>query len=135
MAGKTVAVLGGGVGGLVSANRLRKLLSREHRIVLIDRNVWHSFAPAYPAVMLGQKVARQVSRDLRSLERKGIEFIAAEITGIDLSGKTVRFDGQELAYDYLIVSRSTFTQPPSSARPASRPTVGTSCRGTAMRRS
>ena len=107
MAGKTVAVLGGGVGGLVAANRLRKLLSREHRVVLIDRNVWHSFAPAYPAVMLGQKVARQVSRDLRRLNRKGIEFIAAEITGIDLSGKTVRFDGQELAYDYLIVSMGT----------------------------
>ena len=107
MAGKTVAVLGGGVGGLVSANRLRKLLSREHRVVLIDRNVWHSFAPAYPSVMLGQKVAGQVSRDLRRLERKGIEFIAAEITGIDLSGKTVRFDGQELAYDYLIVSMGT----------------------------
>ena len=107
MAGKTVAVLGGGVGGLVAANRLRKLLSREHRIVLIDRNVWHSFAPAYPTVMLGQKVARQISRDLRRLNRKGIEFIAAEITGIDLSGKTVRFDGQELAYDYLIVSMGT----------------------------
>ena len=107
MAGKTVVVLGGGVGGLVSANRLRKLLSREHRVVLIDRNVWHSFAPAYPAVMLGQKVAGQVSRDLRRLERKGIEFKAAEITSIDLSGKTVRVDGEELAYDYLIVSMGT----------------------------
>ena len=107
MAGKTVAVLGGGVGGLVAANRLRKLLSREHRIVLIDRNVWHSFAPAYPAVMLGQKVARQVSRDLRRLNRKGIEFIAAEITGIDLSRNTVHLDGEELAYDYLIVSMGT----------------------------
>ncbi len=107
MAGKTIAVLGGGVGGLVAVNRLRKLLSREHRIVLIDRNVWHSFASAYTAVMLGQKVARQVSRDLRRLERKGIEFIAAEVNSIDLSGKTVRFDRGELAYDYLIVSMGT----------------------------
>jgi sulfide:quinone oxidoreductase len=107
MAGKTVAVLGGGVGGLVAANRLRKLLPREHRVVLIDRSVWHSLALAYTAVMLGQKVARQISRDLRRLNRKRIEFIAAEITGIDLSDKTVRFDGQELTYDYLIVSLGT----------------------------
>lgn len=107
MAGRTVAVLGGGVGGLVAANRLRKLLSREHRIVLIDRGVWHSVASAYTAVMVGQKVAQQVSRDLRRLHRKGIEFVAAEVTGIDLSGKTVRFDGQELPYDYLIVSLGT----------------------------
>jgi len=104
MARKTVAILGGGVGGLVAANRLRKLLSREHRIVLIDRSVWHSLALAYAAVMLGQKVAGRISGDLRRLNRKGIEFTAAEITGIDLSGKTISFDGQELAYDYLIVS-------------------------------
>ncbi len=107
MAGKTVAVLGGGVGGVVAANRLRKLLSREHRIVLVDRTVWHSFAPAYTSVMLGQKVAQQISRDLRRLSRKGIEFIAAEITGIDLSRRTIHMDGQELAYDYLIVSMGT----------------------------
>jgi len=107
MAGRTVVVLGGGVGGLVAANRLRKLLPREHRIVLIDRNVWHSVAAAYTAVMLGRKVAGQVSRDLRRLNRKGIEFVAAEVTGIDLSGKTVCLDGQELAYDYLIVSLGT----------------------------
>lgn len=107
MAGKTVAVLGGGVGGLVAANRLRKLLPREHRVVLIDRRVWHSLALAYPAVMVGQKVAGQVGRDLRRLNGKGIEFIAAEISGIDLSRKTVCVDGQELAYDYLIVSLGT----------------------------
>lgn len=104
MAGKTVAVLGGGVGGLVAANRLRKLLPGEHRVIVIDRSVWHSFAAAYSAVMLGWKVAGGISRDLRRLKRKGIEFMAAEITGIDLSTRSIHFDGQELAYDYLIVS-------------------------------
>jgi sulfide:quinone oxidoreductase len=104
MAGKTVAVLGGGVGGLVAANRLRRLLSREHRVVIVNRTVWHSFAPAYTSVMLGQKAGEQISRDLRRLNRKGIEFIAAEISGIDLSKKTVHLSGEELAYDYLVVA-------------------------------
>jgi sulfide:quinone oxidoreductase len=54
--------------------------------------------------MLGQKVAAQISRDLRRLSRKGIEFIADELTGIDLSKKTVHLTGQELTYDYLIVA-------------------------------
>jgi sulfide:quinone oxidoreductase len=107
MAGKTVAVLGGGSGGLVAANRLRKLLSPEHRIVLIDRVVWHSVAAAYTDVMLGNKAPERISRDLRRLNRKGIEFTVAEITAIDLPHRTVRFDGQELAYDYLIVSLGT----------------------------
>ena len=107
MAGKTIVVLGGGVGGPVAANRLRKSLHREHRVVLVDHNVWHSFAPAYTAVMLGQKVAGQISRDLRRLNRKGIEFIADEITGIDPSKKTVHLTGQELTYNYLIVALGT----------------------------
>ena len=104
MAGKTVAILGGGVGGLVAANRLRRLLPREHRVVLVDRNVWHSFAPAFTSVMLGRKVSEQISRDLRRLERKGIEFIPAEISGIDLPRKTVHLSGKELTFDYLVLA-------------------------------
>ncbi len=107
MAGKTIVILGGGVGGLVAANRLRRFLNREHRVVLIDRTVWHSFAPGYLSVMLGNKVAGQISRDLRRLNRKGIEFIADELTAIDLSKKTVHLTGQELTYDYLIVALGT----------------------------
>jgi NADH dehydrogenase FAD-containing subunit len=34
---KTVIVLGGGIGGIVVASELRKKLSREHKIVLIER--------------------------------------------------------------------------------------------------
>lgn len=37
MAGKTSVILGGGVGGLVTANELRKRLGKEHRVVLVDR--------------------------------------------------------------------------------------------------
>ncbi len=103
----TIAILGGGVGGLVAANTLRKLLAREHRILLVDRTVWHTFAPGYTAVMLGKKVAEQISGDLRRLSRKGIEFIAAEISGIDVSSKTLHLSGQELTYDYLIVAMGT----------------------------
>ena len=35
--GQTILILGGGVGGLVAANRLRKSLPKEHRVVLVDR--------------------------------------------------------------------------------------------------
>jgi len=32
-----VVVLGGGVGGVVAANRLRKLLPSEHRVTIVER--------------------------------------------------------------------------------------------------
>lgn len=46
MGGKTIAILGGGVGGLVAANELRRLLDAEHRIVLIEKSRQHAFAPS-----------------------------------------------------------------------------------------
>ncbi len=104
MASKTVAVLGGGVGGLVAANRLRRHLSREHRVVLVDRTPWHAFAPSFLWVMTGQRDPRRITRDLRALERKGIEFIQSEITGLDLSGRKVILSERDLPFDYLVVS-------------------------------
>ncbi|HEX9625882.1 MAG TPA: NAD(P)-binding protein [Acidiferrobacterales bacterium] len=38
MSAKTVLILGAGVGGIVAATRLRKRLSRAHRVVLADRD-------------------------------------------------------------------------------------------------
>jgi len=105
MPGKTVLVLGAGVGGVVAANRLRRMLDKEHRVVLVDRSPIYSFAPSFPWVMLGQRKLDRISRDLRKLERKGIEFKAAEITGLDFDNKRVQTrDGEELSYDYLVVS-------------------------------
>jgi len=105
MAGKTVVVLGGGVGGIVAANRLRQMLDREHRVVLVDRTIWHSFAPSFTWLMLGWRKPERISRDMRSLGRKGIEVVNGEITAIDLAQRRVTIDGQQpLPYDYLVVS-------------------------------
>ncbi len=41
--GKTVLILGGGVGGIVAATRLRRLLAPEHRVVLVEKEAGHNF--------------------------------------------------------------------------------------------
>lgn len=104
MTGKTVVVLGGGTGGLVAAHRLRRMLGREHRVVLVDRSPIYSFAPSFTWVMLGKRDTRRVSRDLRPLTKKGIEFMLGEVRAIDPGSKQVSVDGQQLTYDYLVVA-------------------------------
>jgi sulfide:quinone oxidoreductase len=104
MPSKTIVILGGGTGGLVAANRLRKLLSKEQRVVLIDRTYVYSFAPSFTRVMLGQTTGRRISRDLRWLEKKGIEFKQAEITGVDHANRRVLLDSGQVAYDYLVIA-------------------------------
>jgi len=37
MAGKTIVVLGGGMGGLAAAQQLRTLLAHEHRVIVVEK--------------------------------------------------------------------------------------------------
>jgi sulfide:quinone oxidoreductase len=48
---KTIVILGGGIGGVATANRLRRRLHRRHRIVLINRDPDFTFAASYLWVM------------------------------------------------------------------------------------
>ncbi len=104
MNGKTIVILGGGVGGLVAANTLRQLLSREHRIVLVEKNAQHAFAPSFLWLMTGERQPEQITRDVRQLARPGVEVALAEAQSIDLPNRRVVTTTQTLAYDYLIIA-------------------------------
>lgn len=101
---KTVLILGGGVGGLVAARELRKHLGREHRIVLIDRERDHLFAPSLLWLMVGQRRAEAIRRPLAGLQRKGIEVKLGEIEHIDAERRAVTVSGEVLTGDYLVVA-------------------------------
>jgi len=104
VAGKTVIILGGGVGGLVTANELRKRLGREHRVMLVDKEAEHVFSPSFLWLMVGVRQPDKIVRGLATLERKGIEVVQGEVEAIDPTRKKVRADGREWEADYLVVS-------------------------------
>jgi sulfide:quinone oxidoreductase len=104
MAGKTVLILGGGTGGIVAANELRKLLAPEHRIVLMEKEAQHAFAPSFLWLMTGARAPGQVVRDVRQMVRHGVEVLVEQAEAIDLANRSVTASSQTLSYDYLIVS-------------------------------
>lgn len=98
-----ILILGGGVGGQVVANELRRRLPAEHRVTLIERDTRHAFAPSFLWVMTGDRQPHQVTRDLRELVRPGVDVVKAEIRRIDLANQRVETH-ESLAYDYLVVA-------------------------------
>lgn len=54
---RTILILGGGIGGVAASVTLQKRLSREHRIVLVDRQGDHLFPPSLLWMITGHRSA------------------------------------------------------------------------------
>jgi len=99
-----VLILGGGSGGLVAANKVRRLL-KEAEVTLVDRSPYHLFLPGLPWVAFGLRELDEIRRPLAELAKKGIEFVNGEVEAILPQERKVRLvGGEELGYDYLVVS-------------------------------
>ncbi len=104
MPGKTVLILGGGVGGLVAAHRLRPALPRDHRVILIERERHHLFQPSLLWVAVGERRPEQIQRPLDRLTRKGIELVNATVETFDPPRRVVTAGGREYTGDAVIVA-------------------------------
>jgi sulfide:quinone oxidoreductase len=102
--GKTVLILGGGIGGVVAASRLRARLPREHRVVLVERETSHLFQPSLLWLMTGDRTASAITRPVARLARRGIELVHGEIERINPRTRSVHVAGQEIGADYLVIS-------------------------------
>lgn len=101
---RTVLILGGGVGGLVAANRLRKLLPARHRVVLVDREREHLFQPSLLWLAVGDRTPDQIRRPLAALARRGVEVVIGTVERIDPVTRDVRISGQDHHADAIIIA-------------------------------
>ena len=108
---KQIVILGGGSGGVVAATHLGRKLGEQHDVILIDKRADHLFMPAFLFVMVGERQSRDVSRDLKLLERRNVSFIQSEVVGIDPIRQEIFLRNSTINYDYLIVSLGLATRP------------------------
>jgi sulfide:quinone oxidoreductase len=112
MSGKTILILGGGVGGLVTANELRRQLPGEHQIILIDRETKHLHNPSLLWLMLGWREPGQIQADLSKLLDQGIEYRQTEILTINPESRKVKVThDKEYSADYLVVALGAIPAP------------------------
>jgi sulfide:quinone oxidoreductase len=108
MAGaKQVLILGGGFGGLTSANLIRKSLSQEEcEITVVDKYQYFMMGLVNLWILSGSRKLEDSQVALNNLQNKGIKFLNDEITGIDPSENSVttKTNPNKLKYDYLVVA-------------------------------
>ena len=100
---KQIVVLGGGSGGVVAATHLGRQLGDRHDVTLIDRRADHLFMPAFLFVMVGERRPADIARSLHELAKRNVNFIQAEVLGIDPVRQQVELQNQKIDYDYLVV--------------------------------
>ena len=102
----TIVILGAGIGGVPCAYELRKLLGREHRIVLVGKTPRFEFTPSNPWVAVGWRDTEETGVDLAPpLQKHGIDFEPQEAVAIDAAARQVTLaNGSNLAWDYLVIA-------------------------------
>ncbi len=103
---KRVVIIGGGTGGTLVANRLRRRHPAEElEIVVIDRDDRHLYQPGLLFVPFGLEDPDGIVRSRRAQLREGVEFRQAEVDRVDAAASTVELgDGEGIAYDALVVA-------------------------------
>ena len=107
-----VLILGGGFGGLSTANEIRNSLSSSQvKITVIDKKNWFMVGFAKLWIMNGTRTFENSTGSLSSLSKKEISFLNEEILKIDLENKQVKTTSNILTYNYLIIAMGAILAP------------------------
>jgi len=101
-------VLGGGVGGLVSALYLKEQIDTygiDAEVTVINKSEWHYMPPLWMDVAVEGMPLEKTRAPIRGLEKYGVNVIVQEATKINPDERKVALaDGSQVDYDYLIVA-------------------------------
>ena len=103
---KKIVILGGGTGGTLMANRLRKSYDQgEVEIAVVDRDDRHVYQPGLLFVPFGLAKTDEIVRPRHRQLHRGISFHESEIDRVALDDDHVQLaNGTVLPYDVLIVA-------------------------------
>jgi sulfide:quinone oxidoreductase len=108
-----IVILGGGTGGTMTANRLRRRFEQdEAEIHVVDRDDRHVYQPGLLFVPFGLTQLGEIVRPRRRQLRGGIVFHEHEVDSVVLErNEVVLDDGNVLPYDVLVVASGVRLQP------------------------
>ena len=105
-----ILILGGGVGGTLTANLLvKKLRARIDRgevgLSVVDTTGQHVYQPGFMYIAMGGERAANLQRPERSLLDKRVTLVIGEVERIDAEHQVVTLtDGRPLGYEQLVLA-------------------------------
>jgi sulfide:quinone oxidoreductase len=101
-----VVILGGGTGGTLAANRLRRRFSDEQMaITVVDQDDRHVYQPGLLFVPFGLAHVEDIVRPRSRQLHRGIDFVNRPIDRVDIVSQQVHLQGGDtLGYDVLVVA-------------------------------
>lgn len=101
-----IVILGGGTGGTLTANRLRRAYSAEEaEVTVVDQDDVHVYQPALLFVPFGMADPHDIVKPRDKQLHEGIHFIEEKIDRVDIEADIVHLaDGRPLHYDVLVVA-------------------------------
>jgi sulfide:quinone oxidoreductase len=107
---KHVVVLGGGVGGTLTANLVSRKLKRQidrgqAKVTVVDATGQHAYQPGYMYIAMGGERAEKLVRPEKSLLDSRVDLVVDWVKAIDVPGSRVVLEGGGvLPYDQLVVA-------------------------------
>lgn len=104
-----ILILGGGFGGLITAERLVELIGEKHQITIVSPTRKFTFYPALVRLAFGDCQAEDITFDLPAkLKEMDVRFVQGEVIALNPKQRRVKIAGDdingEISYDYLVIA-------------------------------
>ncbi len=112
-----ILIIGGGIGGTMTANHLVTKMYPEIRqgkvkVTLVSNSPWHYYKPAFMYVAFNRFFRDELRRRQRDLLRPEIDFRLEEVNRFDFQANKVQCaSGAIIAYDQLVISTGCVPAP------------------------
>lgn len=114
---KRIIIVGGGIGGTMTANSMVAKLYKEIRagqveVMMISNSPWHYYKPAFMYVAFDMYHKDELRRKQASLLRPEVRFVVADVEAFEFKNSRLRTkSGDIYDYDYLVVSTGCLPAP------------------------
>lgn len=100
---RRLVVVGGGFSGSSLLRSLPHTLKTPGETLLVDRAADYPFIPLIHEVAVGRIHPESIRFPIANICKNGCEFLRAEVTALDLAGRTLQTSSGEIGYEYLVL--------------------------------